>query len=82
MILNDGQPTFGGIVVTHLDEHQLAAAPALGGDVLDARATLHGVAHAQRLVEFEAAAGPHAARQRHRRQESTAPGVAVVAEVR
>ena len=32
---------------------------------------------ADRRVKFELAAGPHAPRQRHRRQEPAAPGVAV-----
>ena len=40
------------------------------------------IADAQRIEKFEFAAGPHPARQRHRRQEAAAGGMAVGAELR
>ncbi len=38
--------------------------------------------NAQRLVEDEAAAGPHAARQRHRGQEAASRGMTILAQDR
>jgi hypothetical protein len=54
--------------------------PLLDAHVGDARAALDGIADPHRVDEFEPPAGPHAARQRHRRQEAAARRVAVWAE--
>jgi hypothetical protein len=66
--------------MAHLDEYQRATAAALFRHIDDARAAQHRFADGEWLMELEPAAGPHAARQRHRRQEAAAARVAVVAE--
>jgi hypothetical protein len=78
-----GERQAGGVVhlVANQHEHQLAAAPALAGDRLDARDAPHRLAHPQRREELQPAARPHAPRQRHRRQEAAALRVAVGADL-
>jgi hypothetical protein len=79
-----GQRQAGRVVqcVLHQHEHQFAAAPGLVFDRLDAGHPLGPFAHPQRVghLPMQPAAGPHAARQRHRRQKAAALGVAVGAE--
>ena len=64
------------------DEAQRAGRAGLQIDVRDRRGALDLVADAHRLDEFQFAAGPHPARQRHRRQEAAAGRVAVLAQLR
>jgi hypothetical protein len=64
------------------DETQHPGAAGLHGHVGYARGPLRLVADAQGIEEFKFAARPHPARQRHRRQETAAGGVAVLAELR
>src|SRR6267143_1283292 len=61
-------------------EHQRTAAAGFFVDALDRRHARDRVAHAQRPVELQLAAGPHAPGQRYRGQEPAAPGVAVRAD--
>ena len=66
-------------------KHQVAAAPRLVADRLDAGNAAHVFTHPQTLrfwlVPLQAAARPHAARQRHRRQKTAPLHVAVGANV-
>ena len=80
------QRRLGGAVaahlVAHLDEHELAGAAlpwSTTSSMVDVR--VDAVADAHRRAELELAAGPHAPRQRHRRQEAAALGVAVGADL-
>ncbi len=59
----------------------LPVRPSLLVTAVDGRAALDRVADADRRAELELAAGPHAPRQRHRRQEAAALGVAVGADL-
>ena len=68
--------------VVDRDEAQRAGRAGLQVDVGNARAALHLIADAQRLDELQFAAGPHPARQRHRRQETAAGRMAVLAQLR
>ena len=63
-------------------ETQLPAAAGLDGHIRDARGPRHLVADAQGAEEFQLAARPHPARQRHRRQKTAAGGMAVGSEFR
>ena len=76
-----GQAQPPGVVkgVLNLDKQQVARAARLVFDRRDARVLLRGVAHAQWVaaLPLHAAAGPHAAGQRHGRQKATAQGVAI-----
>ena len=80
-----GQREALGIAIgmLHLHKHQLTRAPALVRHGLDARSAFHGLPHTQGvgLLPAQAPAGPHAPRQRHRRQKAAAPGVAVWAQL-
>ena len=69
-------------LVKDAHEHQRTGAPFLGRDVGDARTAGDGGADDERPVECELAAGPHAPRQRHRRQEAAALRVSVDADLR
>jgi hypothetical protein len=53
------------------DEAQRPGSALLGHDIGDARHPPHGVPYPQLAVEGDAAAGPHPAWQRHRRQEAS-----------
>ena len=64
------------------DETQHAGAAGLHRHVGNARGPLRLIADPQRLEKFQFAAGPHPARQRHRRQEAAAGGMAVLAQFR
>jgi hypothetical protein len=63
--------------VAHGDEDQRAGAAGLLLHVVDGGELADVLAEAQRLDELHLAAGPHAARQGHRRQEAPAGRVAV-----
>ena len=68
-------------LMAHLHEHECAAATLLERHVVDRRQALDLIAHPQRRTEFELAARPHAARQRHQWHEAAALGVAVRADL-
>src|SRR6266446_1982125 len=67
-------------LMPHSHEHERTAAAGFLADALDRRYSRDRVAHAQRPVELQLAAGPHAPGQRYRGQEPAAPGVAVRAD--
>ena len=73
-----------GVVIGVLDgdKTQRAGGAGLHRHVRDARGPRRFIADAQRIEKFDLAAGPHPARQRHRRQEAAARRVAVGAELR
>lgn len=77
MFFGNRESVVAVVLVLHRHEGERAAASGFGTDIEDARHLGGGIADAQRLVEPQAAAGPHAARQRHRRQEAAAAGMAI-----
>jgi hypothetical protein len=64
-------------VVAHLDENQAAGAARFFFHVDDGRGAAEHVTNQQRLMKLKITARPHAARQRHRRHETAAFGMAV-----
>src|SRR6266480_746003 len=70
----------GAELMPDLHEHERTAAAGFFVDALDRRYSRDRVAHAQRPVELQLAAGPHAPGQRYRGQEPAAPRVAVRAD--
>src|SRR5256885_1282866 len=70
----------GAELVPDLHEYERTAAAGFFVDALDRRYSRDRVAHAQRPVELQLAAGPHAPGQRYRGQAPAAPGVAVRAD--
>ena len=76
------QSLVGEDVVSQLQEDQRAGAAVLQAHVLDVRAALQCLAGTRGGDELQLAARPHAARQRHRRQEVAALGMAVRADLR
>jgi hypothetical protein len=77
VFLVDREQAVAADLVPHLHEHQGTGAPFLHAHVVDPRGARQRLSGQQRRDELEAAARPHATRQRHRRQEATALRVAV-----
>jgi len=80
--LADRNPARRRDLVLDRDEAERAGAAGLHGHVRDARTAFHLVADPQGVEKFQFAAGPHPARQRHRRQKTAAGGMAIRAELR
>ena len=80
LAVGEREPARPGVVVAHGHEHQPPAAPRLLLHVLDRGDALDGLAHVEITMKGDVGGRPHAARQRHRRQEAAALGVAVGAE--
>src|SRR3954469_5296209 len=64
-------------LMAHGNEYQGATTPLLAADIRNAGCPSDRFADSQRMVEFEATAGEHAPRQRHRWQEAAAFRVSV-----
>jgi len=69
-------------IETALDEDKRAGAALLDGHVVDGRGSRNPVTDPYGRAKLELAAGPHAARQRHRRKEAAALGVPIGADFR
>ena len=76
----DGQLSVATDFMFDGDETQRPTAPLFHHHVLDHRPARHLLSNPQRRVEFQRATGPHAAGQRHRRQEATARRMPVAAQ--
>src|SRR6185437_3124447 len=82
VLVGDREALRVGDLVAHRDEDQRAAAAFLHAHVADGGFADRARAHREGPHELEAAAGPHAPRQRHRGKEPAAPRMAVGAELR
>ena len=68
-------------VMPHFHKHQLAGTTFFLRDIDNRAGAGHRIPHTQRRAELELAGRPHAPRQPHGGQETTAPGVAVGAHL-
>ena len=80
VLLNQRQSFLVADLVAHQHENQRAIAPDFVGYIGDSRNARNLVASAQRPMKLLPAAREHAARKRHRRNESAALGMAIGAK--